>query len=63
VTSSEGEAAFKLRLAITSRDCGADVCMGGCVSHRKALEKEKLTSQYLHFKIILKTETVMCELL
>lgn len=62
MTSSEGEAEFKLRLAITSRDCGAGVCTGGCVSHRKALETAKLTSQYLHLKIILKTEPVICDL-
>lgn len=35
---------FTLRLGITSMDCGATVCTGGRVSHRKALARAKQTS-------------------
>lgn len=63
VTSCEGEAGIKLRLAITSGNRSAGVWAGRWEPHGKTLGKPKLTSQYLHSKITLETGSVIRELL
>lgn len=50
MTSCEEESGIKLRLAITSGNCSAGVWAGRWESPGKALERPKLTSQYLHSK-------------
>lgn len=63
MTLGEGESGIKLKLAITSGNCSAGVWAGRWKPHGKALERPKLTFQYLHSKTTLETGLVICELL